>query len=139
MSFDGNPFIYQANALADTDDTLRTSFTNDAISTISPALTLMEVQAQWMTMLEFDRKTYLIDSMSIDPGAAGKAKADQAVYEVDSTASDQQTSEWQSIIQAAHSMVDLDNNSRQANLSLLGTDLSVQHYAENLTMQGMKG
>jgi len=148
--FEGNPLIYAASAMQQTDDSMRTAFTNDAVSTVNLAFILMQLQGGWVDdqgdpikgwtdILEDDRNQYLMDVLAGGDGASGKAKADQSAYEIDSTRSDQQTSSWQSIIQAAHAQVDQDNNSRESNISLIGSSMSTQGYAENLTKQGIRG
>jgi hypothetical protein len=143
-----NPMIYLASVLAATDDTMRAQFTNDAGSAVVMAFTLMAVQGGtvdsegkevpgWMEILEQDRNKFLVDSMGQGQGASALAQADQAQYDIDSSKSDQQTSDWQQIIQATQTQISQDNNSRQGNLSLVDSAFTSQKFGANLVRMSM--
>jgi len=137
-------------AMQESDDVMRTAFTNHAMSTVNLAFTLMQLQGGWVDSegnaraghaerLQEARNKYLIAVIQGGPGGAAEAKSLQAQYDMLATKSSTQTSDWQGLIRSANEQVIQTSDDRAEIVKLTGSMLSAQKYAENLTKRGMKG
>lgn len=143
-----NPMIYMLQAMKETDDTLHISLNNHAMSTVNFAVTLMQLLggstapdgtpiAGWREKLQQQSNKVIKETLTPGPEHAAQAKVEQALYEKMNTQSDQQTSNWQSVIQSARAQFDQGNMANESNFSLVESTFSMQHYTTNLIKNRM--
>lgn len=111
-----NFFLDMAEAVANTDDSLRNSYIKNGTATIFWAFSLMKLHSEWQPILDKDTSEAVL--AAVTPKGAGLAAYYKSKYEIHTQQKDTQCNVWQSLIQAGQVDINNDSDSRKGNFKL---------------------
>lgn len=125
--------FYEAISKGDTNAT--NTFISGCDSALVTAISLMKLTMSWTDFLTDVRAKYVIDSLSIDPGKALKAQADQLEYREGAANKKIQCDQIQNTLRIKQDGVNTASSFRQSLFQLGNAVTGAQSYLTDLVKQ----